>query len=127
MKRIDDYCFGDRYQFDFKICTAEKGWAQVDTYQDAYYFGVWVNPITLETFTFCEGDTTYIKCENENEFKAEVWKIIRFYDRMGNDEQEYLWSTLFNHLPKRATMIDGMLNEKIKTRLIELGFWRRLH
>ncbi len=25
----------DRYKFDFKLCTPAKGWAQLDTRQDA--------------------------------------------------------------------------------------------
>ncbi len=30
----------ERYRFDFRLCTKEKGWTQYDTNQDAWYFGV---------------------------------------------------------------------------------------
>jgi hypothetical protein len=33
----------DRYHYDFAVCTTDKGWAQYDTEQDAWYFGVWVH------------------------------------------------------------------------------------
>ena len=47
----------DRYSFDFKLCTPKNGWAQVDTSQDASYFGTWANPFERKTVSYCEGDT----------------------------------------------------------------------
>ena len=44
MKITREFCPGDRYVYDFGLCTYEKGWAQVDTAQDASYFGTWANP-----------------------------------------------------------------------------------
>ena len=32
-----------RYYFDGQACRSENGWAQVDTDQDAHYFGTWAN------------------------------------------------------------------------------------
>ena len=34
---------GDRYQFDFNLCSGARGWTQFDTDQDAWYFGIWVH------------------------------------------------------------------------------------
>ena len=41
MKIAREFCPGDRYTYDFGLCSFEKGWAQVDTAQDASYFGTW--------------------------------------------------------------------------------------
>lgn len=68
-----------RYAFDFKYCTYAKGWAQVDTPQDAWYFGVWTNPTSLKIITHAEGDTTVISCDNSQEYAAEVSKACDFY------------------------------------------------
>ena len=39
MKITREFCPGDRYTYDFGHCSYENGWAQVDTAQDASYFG----------------------------------------------------------------------------------------
>lgn len=58
---------GDRYWYDFKVCPAERGWAQVDTSQDASYYGMWINPGKLKLFEFCEGDITSWQCDTAPE------------------------------------------------------------
>ncbi len=52
---------GDRYVFDFKRCAPKDGWARFDTSQDAWYFGNWVNPLTLQLFSYTDGDTPFSK------------------------------------------------------------------
>jgi hypothetical protein len=74
---------GDRYIFDFRYCTPAKGWAQLDTRQDASYYGNWINPITLEFVSHCEGDQTHIKCESEQEFVAYVRETIAWHKERG--------------------------------------------
>src|SRR5262245_46237558 len=68
---IDD----DRYRYDGKICANSKGWAQADTRQDAPYYGNWVNPLTLELFSYCEGDLTHTQCEDEQDFIATLQEM----------------------------------------------------
>ena len=46
----------DRYEFDFKRCSIAKGFAQIDTEQDAWYFGTWVNPSERRIVSYLEGD-----------------------------------------------------------------------
>ena len=58
MKITHEFCPGDRYTYDFGLCSFENGWAQIDTAQDASYFGTWANPTRLMIFSYCEGDTT---------------------------------------------------------------------
>ncbi len=58
MKITHDFCPGDRHTSGFGLCSDEKGWAQVDTAQDASYFGTWANPTGLTICSQCEDDTT---------------------------------------------------------------------
>lgn len=75
---------GERYKYDSKLCANSKGWAQVDTSQDASYYGTWANPITFEIFNYCEGDITHTQCDNEADFIIEMRKTIEW-----NKEREY--------------------------------------
>lgn len=101
---------GDRYVFDFKLCTSAKGWAQLDTSQDASYYGNWVNPTTFETVSHCEGDQTHIKYDDEAEFIAGLTEALR-------------WHAEHGYNPK----IDGMCNPTIIEALTRLGFAKDLH
>lgn len=75
MKITREFCAGDRYVCDFGLCRYEKGWAQVDTAQDAPYFGTWANPTRLMVFSHCEGDTTLEEAASHEEFAAELREI----------------------------------------------------
>lgn len=99
-----------RYDYDFGACNYKKGWAQLDTWQDASYFGVWINPKTLSIFTYCEGDTTLQRCEDEDEFKAEVLKAVEFHSTEDTEAK-----------------IDGMCNKAIISAFTELGLDHILH
>ena len=41
MKITHEFCPRDCDVYEFGLCSYEKGWAQVDTAQDASYFGTW--------------------------------------------------------------------------------------
>lgn len=41
MKTIRTFAPGERYDFDFGECSYANGWAQIDTRQDASYYGTW--------------------------------------------------------------------------------------
>ena len=73
----------DRYKYDFRKCTSTDGWAQLDTKQDASYFGNWVNPLTLELMSYCEGDTTHTQCESEADFIATVRECVQWHSERG--------------------------------------------
>lgn len=73
----------DRYSYDFKKCRYADGWAQIDTRQDASYYGTWANPLTLELQSYCEGDTTRTTCESEEDFKIEMQKTIDWNKEAG--------------------------------------------
>ena len=101
---------GDRYDFDFRLCRSINGWAQFDTSQDASYYGNWVNPLTLEMASHCEGDQTHTKYDDEAEFIAGLTELIRWHEEHG-------------YQPK----IDGMCNEAIIAAFTRLGFAEHLH
>jgi hypothetical protein len=69
----------ERYEFDFKLCTREKGWKQFDTKQDAWYFGVWVHEEKREIITYAEGDITRVICPTEESYHAELKHMAEFY------------------------------------------------
>ena len=74
-----------RYFFDMGICRVANGWAQIDTYQDAAYFGTWTNPTTFEFFTYAEGDVIYKKCESKEEYIKEVREHVGFFTDGGEE------------------------------------------
>ena len=81
MKTQKTFCNSDRYIFDYDICSFKKGFAQIDTTEDASYFGNWVNFKTRELITYCEGDLTVIKCDDEKEFKEQLLKVVSWYKK----------------------------------------------
>ena len=75
MKVTREFCPGDRYTYDFGLCSCENGWAQFDTAQDAAHFGTWANPTRLMICSYCEGDTTLKEATSPEEFAAELREI----------------------------------------------------
>lgn len=111
MKRITGLDVdGCRYRYDFGPCTPNKGWAQLDTSQDASWYGNWVNPTKLKLLSYCEGDVTLIECDSEEEFKEQLAATLKWH--VENDYQ-----------PK----IDGMCSEEIIAAFTRLGFAEWLH
>jgi len=70
--RGGDHFDSSRYKYDTGMCSAKKGWAQIDSKQDASYYGQWCNPLTFKLFSYCEGDVTLIECDTEAEFISEL-------------------------------------------------------
>ena len=101
---------GERYFFDFKVCTPDKGWAQIDTDQDAWYFGTWANPFELKIVNYCEGDITLKETDKVEEFVAEIRRLKE-------------WNKNYGY----TMMIDPMLNPKIEARFKEIGLGDLLH
>ena len=79
MKTQKTFCNSDRYTFDYGICNYKKGFAQIDTTEDASYFGNWINFKNMELLTYCEGDLTVIKCDDVEEFKQQLLKVVSWY------------------------------------------------
>jgi len=68
--------FRERYYYDEKL---PAGWEQHDTWQDAPYFGVWVNKELRQILTFAEGDETLVSAPDDDAFAAEYEEMVNFY------------------------------------------------
>lgn len=101
----------DRYLYDFKVCSMSKGWAQLDTSQDASYFGQWINPTKRQIFCYCEGDLILTKCETDAELCDQVREIKE-------------WNTQQGH---RFIGIDDGMSESLKAALVAAGLSEYLH
>jgi hypothetical protein len=110
IKVIREFEPADRYTYDFGVCSYEHGFSQVDTDQDASYFGTWANPYTFRIFCYCEGDCILITCDTVEEFQAEMKKLKDW-----NTESGY------------SCAIDPGLDPSIKARWQEIGLGDLLH
>lgn len=112
MKRIErTFAPGDRYKYDFGVCSYANGWAQVDTGQDACYFGTWVNPELRQTLCYCEGDVTRCYFDTDAELVEEFERIKAWNDENGH----------------KHFGIDLGFGDDLKKKLIDAGLGPFLH
>lgn len=102
-KKFIENC--DRYVFDFGPCSPKNGFAQIDTEEDASYYGNWVNPTTLKIVSYVEGDVYIHKAETPEELVAELRKI-----KASHDERGYKFKG-----------IDDMMDDAIRDALVAIG------
>jgi len=69
----------NRYAYDFGLCSTRGDWAQMDTAQDAPWFGQWANPFTRQILCYAEGDRTVFECSTDAEFASELERIAAFH------------------------------------------------
>ena len=103
-ERFNSQC-SDRYILDFGQCSSKNGFAQVDTEQDAWYYGTWANPYKLIIVNYCEGDVTVQRCESEQEFAETLRKI-----KAWNEKQGF-----------KKFGIDGMCNDSLISKFKSIG------
>ena len=111
MKVTRKFAPADRYTYDFGLCSFENGWAQVDTAQDASYFGTWANPTRLTIFSYFEGDRTLKEAASPEEIAAELREIDA-------------WNRAYGYGPAR---IDPGFNPGMKVAFEALGLMDMLH
>ena len=70
----------DRYKFD---CGLPRHFAQVDTSEDASYYGNWASAEALTLISYAEGDVTTTVCTTKEEFVGELNKFQEFCNRVG--------------------------------------------
>lgn len=75
--------YGDRYQLDFRLCTPAKGWAQLDTRQDAPCYGNRLNSLSFELVAYAEGDLTHTRCADAADFVAAVRECVGWHKAAG--------------------------------------------
>ena len=100
----------ERYKYDFGMCSIKNGWAQIDTSQDASYYGNWCNPFEHKLFSFIEGDTTLTECDSIEEFAIEIRRFAEWNEQHG-------WSFA----------IDPGLDPKVEAAFIAAGLGDFLH
>lgn len=101
----------DRYAFDFRRCTYERGWAQIDTSQDASYFGQWISPQERKILSYCEGDITVTTCIDDAEMVSQIAEMQQ-------------WNVAQGH---RFLGIDPGLGERMQADLVAAGLAEYLH
>ena len=69
---------GERYLFDFDLCSHEYGWEQLDTKQDAWYFGVWYHTRRRVIVSFAEGDLIVIGHKTIDSFDRHVERYTSY-------------------------------------------------
>lgn len=108
----DEHGIDDRYELDFGRCSSKSGFAQIDTDQDASYYGTWANPFTFEVVAYSEGDLYEIKLPNVVAFNEHLREFKRW-----NDEAGY----------GRGFGIDPGFDEKLKAAFVDAGLGDLLH
>ena len=90
----------DRYVYDYSLIP--KGYSQLDTEQDAHYYGHWANPKTFKLVGYCEGDECITSCNTLEEFISEInrmnkwnidngWKPVKIDPGLNKDKiQEWV-------------------------------------
>lgn len=111
-----EFAPADRYLYDFKVLTTDKGFAQVDSRQDASYFGTWVSPTKRILFSYCEGDCTLTQCDTDAELLAELERMEKW-----NAESERRYSN------GKAIAIDPGFNAELKADCEAAGLGDYLH
>lgn len=69
-----------RYAFDTGL---PAHYAQLDTTEDASYYGNWASPVDLTLISYAEGDITKTVCSSAEEFALEIQRFIDFCSRVG--------------------------------------------
>jgi len=110
MKQSHEFCPSDRYRYDFGLCSVSNGFAQIDTSQDAHYYGNWTNPEKRITFSYVEGDCTTTECESDQEYVEHIHDFAK-------------WSTEMGY----GFKLDPGLGPEIKAKFVALGLDEYLH
>ena len=79
-----------RYFFDSDLKPRE-GWAQIDTSQDASYYGIWTNARNRTTISYCEGDVSIERYATDEEYvqairRLAAWEPFKAIDAYRTEE-----------------------------------------
>ena len=100
-----------RYRFDTGMCSYAKGFAQIDTKQDASYFGNWCSPSERRIVSYVEGDVTIQTADNDAEFVTALREMAAWND-------EYGWGPM---------KIDALASPRLAEAFTALGLGDLLH
>lgn len=97
---------GSRYAFDEGMCSVSNGFAQMDTTQDASYYGVWTNPSQFKIVSYAEGDVHHSTYDSAEDYIKALRELC---------DCDYVIA------------IDTMRSESIKAEFVKLGLLDLLH
>jgi hypothetical protein len=69
-----------RYEYDFGECSYANGYCQIDTQQDASYYGNWINLFERKAVCYAEGDLSRIDFDTDQEMAD--W-LVQFQQNKG--------------------------------------------
>jgi hypothetical protein len=73
----------NRYHFDNSECNpARTDFCQIDTWQDASYFGIWADPVGLRVVKFIESEVYRHEFETEAAFCEKIRSVLK-HNRRG--------------------------------------------
>ena len=110
MKKTAEFYPSNRYQYDFGLCSHRNGFAQIDTAQDAEYYGNWINPTQRILFTYMEGECITMEFDTDDEMKSEILELSAWHNDDGGKFK-----------------IDGMCNDEIINKFTDIGLSHLLH
>jgi hypothetical protein len=84
MQTIREFAPADRYLYDFGLCSYDNGFAQIDTRQDASYYGTWCSPTRRMIVNYAEGDVTTHIAETDDEFVQALRELVQWSDEAGH-------------------------------------------
>lgn len=81
IKRFDPLI--ERYDIDWNLCNKQLKYAQIDSSQDASYYGNWCSPGALTLIHFAEGDITIKKADTKEEFTTAIKNFVKWNNDAG--------------------------------------------
>jgi hypothetical protein len=108
----DEHGIESRYELDCGMCSSSNGFAQIDSGQDASYYGIWANPYTLEVVSYAEGDLDITKLPTISAFASYIREMKTWNDSAGYG---------------RNFGIDPGFNAKLKVAFVDAGLGDLLH
>lgn len=74
----------ERYYYDLGPCSARNGFAQIDSRQDAPWYGTWCSPSERKVVSFVEGDVAETVCDTDEEFVQYLREMADWFNGSGN-------------------------------------------
>lgn len=108
IRKTHEFVEANRYTYDSLLW--DKGYATIDTQEDASYYGNWANPETFVIFAYVEGDCYTTECDTAADFVEEIERVVQWH----RDNNKFFG-------------IDPGLKESAKKPWIDLGLEHLLH
>ena len=78
---------GSRYEIDLGVCSYFNGFCQIDTNEDASWFGLWTNPEQMVVASYIEGDIAVERGENPADYRAALVRTLLSYGHSNPDRK----------------------------------------